>query len=214
MPHHQVEQNTDEWRLLRVGSLGASAVHEVVAKTKSGYSASRANKMAALIVERLTGRPQDTYQNAAMLAGIEREPQAREEYAFQEGVTVEPAGLWTHPKIKFTHASPDGLVGNDGLVEIKSPQHAAHLDVLLGNSVPDRYLIQMQWQLRCTDRQWCDFVSYNPDFPEGMKLWIKRVTRDDARIAALETEVIAFLKELDGKYKTLMDSFAAKGKAA
>lgn len=202
-----VIQGTDEWRAARCGSLGASSIHEVIAKTKTGWGASRANVMARIIAERLTGIPQDTYQSAAMLHGIETEPEARAAYCFRTDADVREVGLLLHPTIKGTHASPDGLAGDDGLVEIKCPQPAAHLDTLLSARVPDKYITQMQWQMRCCDRSWCDYVSYSPHFPESMRLWIKRVHRDDKMIAELEREVTAFLAELDEKVRALTEAY-------
>lgn len=190
-------QRSEEWLAARVGSLGASCLHEVVARTKSGYSTSRANRLAALLVERLTGQPQETYQNAAMLHGIETEPQARAAYAFEADVDVTEIGLIRHPKIAGTHASPDGLIGSDGLLEIKCPQPAGHLALLLGDPIPDKYIVQMLWQMACAERVWCDFVSFNPVFPPHLRLLVKRFHRDDERIGQLEKEVTAFLSELD-----------------
>lgn len=196
-------QGTEEWRQARAGSLGASAVHEAIAKTKSGYAASRANRMATMVIERLTGQPQDTYQNAAMLHGIETEPEARIAYEFWTNTSVEQIGLVKHPDIAGTHASPDGLVASEGLLEIKCPQPAQHLATLLGEPIPDKYLVQMLWQMRCCKRAWCDFVSYNPSFPENMRLHIQRVERDDARIKEIESEVVPFLREVDAKVAEL-----------
>lgn len=191
-----IKQGSPEWHLARAGSLGASAVHEVVAKTKSGWAASRASRMATMVIEKLTGLPLDTYQNAAMLAGIEREPEARRTYEFMANVSVEQVGLVRHPDIGDTHASPDGLVGADGLVEVKCPQPSQHLSTLLGEPIAGKYVIQMQWQMRCCNRAWADFVSFNPDFPPSMQIFIQRVARDDAAIKAIETDVIDFLNEL------------------
>lgn len=191
-----LEQGSEAWRAARCGSLGASVVHEAVARTKTGFGASRANRMATLVIEQLTGVPMDTYQNAAMLHGTETEPEARIAYEFYADVDVAQIGLALHPDIGGTHASPDGLVGIDGLLEIKCPQPAQHLSTLLGEPIADKYQIQMQWQMKCCDRAWCDFVSYSPAFPESMKLHVVRVPRDDARIAALEADVIDFLNEL------------------
>lgn len=196
-------QRSEEWLAARVGSLGASCLYEVVARTKTGYSASRAGRLAALLVERLTGQAQETYQNAAMLHGIETEPQARAAYAFEADVDVAEVGLIRHPKIVGTHASPDGLIGDDGLLEIKCPQPAAHLALLLGEPIPDKYLVQMLWQMACTERGWCDFVSYNPAFPAHLRLLVKRLHRDDERIGQLEKEVVAFLSELDAALRRL-----------
>lgn len=198
-----LEQGSPEWLAARCGSLGASAVHEAVARTKSGWGASRANCQTRLIVERLTGQPQDTYVNAAMQHGIDTEPEARAAYEFERDVDVELVGLVLHPELDGTHASPDGLVGADGMLEIKCPQPAAHLDFLLTGKVPDKYIIQMQWQMRCCDRQWCDFASYSPVFPETMRLRRIRVPRDDERIAALEKDVAVFLSELNTKLASL-----------
>lgn len=200
-------QGSAEWHQARCGSLGASCVHEVVAKTKTGFSASRANRMACLIVERLTGIPQDSYQNQAMLDGIEREPDARIAYEFYADAEVAQVGLVCHPTLDGTHASPDGLVGDDGLVEIKCPQPAAHLATLLGSPIPDKYVTQMLWQMRCADRAWCDFASYNPQFPEAMRLLVKRVYRDDKAIADIETLVSGFLIELEEKERKLRELY-------
>lgn len=208
-----LEQGSPEWKAARVGSLGASVVHEVVARTKSGWSASRANRMAALVIERLTGQAQDTYVNAAMLEGIEREPEARAAYQLETMTLVKRIGLVRHPSIQGTHASPDGLVGERGLLEIKCPQPAAHLEVLEGGGVPSKYVIQMQWQMRCADRQWCDFVSFNPAFPEHMRLFVERCARDDAQIAQLESQVQAFLTELESKTAGLIARYGSAPEA-
>lgn len=164
--------------------------------------------MAVLICERLTGVPQDTYQNAAMQHGIETEAEARAAYEFRTDAVVHEVGLVPHPSIQGTHASPDGLVGDDGLVEIKCPVSAAHIDALLGQGIPGKYQTQMLWQLACTGRQWCDFVSYDPRLPESMRLYVSRLKRDDKRIGELEHEVRMFLRELDAKLADLMTLYA------
>jgi len=179
----ELQQGSDAWRLARCGSLGASVLHEVVAKTKTGWGASRAGRLSTLVIERLTGVPQDTFQTAAMMAGTEREPEARSLYEFMTNSTVKQIGIALHPTIGGTHASPDGLVGDDGLVEFKCPQPAQHLATLLGEPIAGKYMTQMAWAMRCCDRAWCDFVSYNPDFPDSMQLFIQRVERDAKRIA-------------------------------
>jgi len=190
-------QRSPEWVAARLGSLGASAVHEVVARTKTGFAASRANRMAALILERLTGQPQAEYRSFAMDAGIEMEPEARAYYAFTKDTDVKEVGLIKHPTIQWTHASPDGLVGEDGGLEIKCPQPGEHLRTLLERTIPDKYMIQMQWGMACSGRQWWDYCSYNRHFPEHLRSFIQRVPRDDRRIKELEAAVIAFLGELD-----------------
>lgn len=204
-----VEQNSEEWRKARCGSLGASRLADAIAKTKTGWGASRANLMAEIVVERLTGIPTEGYQNAAMQWGHQYEPEARAAYEFKTDATVETIGIATHPSIKGAHASPDGIVGDDGLVEIKCPNSATHIETLLGASIAGRYATQMQWQMACTGRAWCDFISYDPRMPEAMRLYVKRVPRDDVMIATLENDVRDFIAELSGKVEALRKQYAA-----
>lgn len=203
-------QGSDEWKALRLGKVTASRVADVVARTKSGYSASRANYMAQLIAERLTGTVAEAYTNAAMQHGTECEPEARSAYEFYHGEYVEEIAFVPHPKIDQAGCSPDGLVGADGLVEIKCPNTATHLETLLGQAVPAKYETQMQFQMACTGRQWCDFVSYDPRMPENMRLFIKRLPRDDKRIAELESEIAAFLLEMAVKLSELNSLYGEK----
>lgn len=205
-----IVQGTDEWKALRLGKVTASRVSDVVAKTKSGYSAGRANYAAQLIAERLTGTVAESYTNAAMQHGTETEPEARAAYEFYQGVTVKEVAFVPHPKIDQAGCSPDGLVDDDGLVEIKCPQSATHLETLLGQAVPSKYETQMQFQMACTGRSYCDFVSYDPLMPENMRLFIKRVPRDDARIKELESEIAAFLLELAVKLSQLNSLYGDK----
>lgn len=193
-------QGTDEWRAARAGSLGASQVADAMARTKKGWGASRANVMALLLTERLTGQPTMGFVSAAMQWGTATEPDARVEYEFQKNVEVVEVGLIRHPKIKGTHASPDGLVGTDGLVEFKCPNTATHLDTLLYESVPGEYVTQCMWQMACLpDRTFCDFVSFDPRLPQRMRMFCRRIHRDDAAISQLETQVSIFLDELENK---------------
>lgn len=203
-------QGSAEWKRLRLGKVTASRVADLAAKTKSGYSASRANYMAQLIAERLTDTVADAYTNAAMQHGTETEPEARAAYEFYQGVTVEEVAFVPHPKIDQAGCSPDGLVDTDGLVEIKCPNTATHLETLLGQAVPAKYETQMQFQMACTGRQWCDFVSYDPRMPENMRLFIKRVKRDDRRIAELESEIAAFLLEMAVKLSELNNLYGER----
>jgi putative phage-type endonuclease len=210
----ELEQGTEAWRQARCGSLGASSIADALARIKTGWGASRANVLARLTVERLTGTPQDGYVNQAMLDGIAREPEARAAYQFERGVLVKTVGLVPHPAIKGSHASPDGYVSDDGLVEIKSPTHATHLETLLGAPIPQKYVYQCAWQLACTGRQWVDFTSYHPAFPESMRLHITRVYRDNKLIAELETQVREFLTELEVKLSTLAERYGMPEKEA
>jgi putative phage-type endonuclease len=189
-------QGSPEWSRIRLGKVTASRVADIVAKTKSGYSTSRANYAAQLIVERLTGTAQESFSSPAMQWGVDMEPEARAAYEYNRAANVELVGFVPHPIIADTGASPDGLVGTDGLIEIKAPLSATHIDTLLRRVVPGKYITQMQWQLACTGRQWCDFVSYDPRMPESMRFFCTRIDRDDAMIADLEREVIAFLNEV------------------
>ena len=210
----ELVQGTDQWRQARCGSLGASSLGDALARTKTGWGASRANVMARLTIERLTGVPQDGYQSQAMLTGIAREPEARAAYQFEKGVLVKQVGLIKHPSIAGTHASPDGEVADDGLIEIKAPNASTHLDTLLGAPIPQRYAYQIAWQLGCTGRSWCDFTSYHPDFPEAMQLHVTRVYRDDKLIADLEAQVREFLAELDAKIAVLASRYGMPAQEA
>lgn len=207
-------QGSQEWLAARAGSLGASRVADAIAKTKTGWGASRANLMAELIAERLTGQPAETFKNGAMQWGNDKEPDARAAYSFFADVDVTEIGIVRHPLIEGTHASPDGLVGDAGLVEIKCPNTATHIDMLLGQKVPAKYVTQMQWQMACTGRHWCDFVSFDPRMPEAMRLFVARVTRDETVIADLEREVSVFLAELAGKVAELRLLFSTEARAA
>lgn len=208
------DQGSIEWLAARVGKVTASRVADVIATTKTGYGASRANYMAELIAERLTGQPAERYTNAAMAHGTATEPEARDLYAFMVDAEVEQVGLVEHPTVADSGASPDGLVGDDGLVEIKCPNTATHIETLLGQTVPAKYVTQMQWQMACTGRQWCDFASYDPRLPESMRIFIQRVERDEEYIAWLETEVTKFLTELDEKVAALRAIYEPQREAA
>ena len=197
-----MEQRTEEWFAARCGKVTASRVADVIAKTKTGYSASRANYLADLVVERLTGKPAATFSNAAMEWGTEQEPAARAAYSAKTGILVEEVGFIDHPTVAMSGASPDGFA-EEGLVEIKCPNTSTMLEWILDGKVPSKHIPQLQWQMACTGRPWCDFVSYDPRLPERLQLLIVRVPRDDEYIAMLETEVTKFLAELDDKINQL-----------
>lgn len=204
----ELVQGTDAWRLARCGSLGASRVADAIARTKSGWGASRANLMAELLSERLTGVPAETYINAAMQRGTEKEPDARAAYEFRFNCDVQQIGLVRHPKIAGAHASPDGLVADTGMIEIKCPNTATHLETLLGGSIAGKYVTQAQWQMACCpERQWVDWVSFDDRLPEHMALFIQRIRRDNVMIADLERQVSEFLSELTDKEHRLRDLY-------
>lgn len=200
----EIEQRTDAWFEVRIGKVTASRVADVIAKTKSGYSASRDNYMAQLVCERLTGQKGESFTNAAMQHGTDTEPLARAAYEALKDVLVDEVGFVPHPTIEMAGASPDGLVGDDGLIEIKCPNTATHIDTMLNENVPTKYFTQMQFQMACTGRQWCDFVSFDNRLPQELQLFVKRVPRDDVYIRLIEAEIVQFLAELDEKINKLM----------
>ena len=198
-----MEQRSLEWFEARRGKVTGSRIADVMAKTKTGWGASRANYMAQLIAERLTGNIAESYSNSAMQWGTETEPRARDAYEFFHMVEVEEVAIVNHPRIAMSSCSPDGLVGEDGLVEIKCPNTATHIDTLLTGKIKSAYIKQMQWQMICTGRQWCDFVSFDPRMPINMQLFIKRVDSDKNAVAEMEDAVEEFLIELDAKITQL-----------
>jgi putative phage-type endonuclease len=198
------QANREAWLQARLGKVTASRVADVVAKTKTGYGASRDNYMAQLICERLTGKPTEGFSNAVMEWGTEQEPHARAAYSAKTGELVEEVGFIPHHDIPGSGASPDGFVG-EGLIEIKCPNTATHLEYVLSGKPPEKYVTQMQWQMAVTGAPWCDFVSYDPRLPEHLQLLIVRVPRDDKRIAELEAEVRKFLAELEEKLAKLKE---------
>ena len=200
----EIIQGTDEWFAARLGKVTASRVADVIAKTKTGYSTSRDNYMAQLVCERLTSQKGESFSNAAMQLGTDTEPKAREAYMAARFEIVTEVGFVNHQTIEDAGASPDGFVGDLGLIEIKCPNTATHIDTLLSQTVPSKYNTQMQWQMICTGRHWCDFVSFDPRLPTELQLFIKRVEYDPVFGAMLEKEVIGFLKELDNKIEQLM----------
>jgi putative phage-type endonuclease len=199
-----IEQRTDAWFEARIGKVTASRVADVLAKTKSGYSASRDNYMAQLVCERLTKQKAEGFTNAAMQHGTETEPLARLSYEVSQNVLVDEVGFIPHPTIEMSGASPDGLVNDDGLIEIKCPNTATHIETLLSETVPTKYYTQMQFQMACTGREWCDFVSFDNRLPPELQLFVKRVPRDDTYIRLMEAEIVQFLAELDDKINKLM----------
>lgn len=191
------DQGTDAWLMERCGKVTASRISDVMAKTKTGYSASRSNYMGQLAAERLTGVPRQSFTSAAMQWGTETEPQARAMYELETGNTVVETGFHDHPAIEGTGASPDGLVFDDGLVEIKCPNTDTHIETLRGGKIDRKYLLQMHWQMICTGRQWCDFVSFDPRMPMEMQLHVQRVEKDAELCEEITAEVTKFLSELN-----------------
>mgnify|MGYP000253540268 CR=1 FL=1 len=200
-----MEQGTPEWLAARAGKVTASRVSDVMmAKTTAGYQ----NYRSQLVCELLTGQPTETHTSAAMQHGTDTEPQARAMYTLTTGNMVQEVGFIPHPLISGAGASPDGLIGEYGLVEIKCPQPTEHIRTLTGGAIKKGYLLQMQWQMACTGREWCDFVSYSNDFPDELRMHVQRVNFDHDLVADLEKAVTAFCAEVQNLLETL------KGKAA
>lgn len=201
-----MQQGTEAWHLARLGRVTASRIADVLATVKSGEAAARANYRAELVAERLTGKRQESYSNAAMQWGTETEPLARVWYESEVGVVVQETGFVEHPTIAMSGASPDGLVADSGLVEIKCPNTQTHIETMLAKRVPPRYTPQIHWQMACTGREWCDFVSFDPRLPEQTQIFIKRVERDEKYIKdTLEPEVIRFLEEVEKTVEQLLN---------
>lgn len=194
---NEIKQGTDEWHQLRLGKITASRVSDVIAQIKSGESASKSEYRIELVCERLTGKATEGYTNAHMERGIELEPFARAAYEVKQGLFVEQVAFIDHPTIKNSGASPDGLVDKDGCIEIKCPMVKTHIKTILDKKAPTKYIPQMQWQMACTGRKWVDFVSYCPDLPENMQIFITKVERDNEYIAMLEDAVRVFDSEID-----------------
>lgn len=210
-------QGSPEWFAARAGKVTASRVADVIAKTKTGPSASRMNYAAQLVAERLTGTVEQSFTNAAMQWGTDKEPDARNAYSFRYDVDVDLVGFVDHFTIPMAGASPDGLIGDSGLVEIKCPNTATHIATLLDGKVPTKYFTQIQWQLDCCNAAWCDFVSYDPRLPHEMQLFVKRVPVDEEYIKMLRDEVLGFLDEVAATVNELQSlygkpaEFAIKG---
>ena len=192
-----IEQGSNEWFAMRAGKVTASRVADILATTRTGPSASRQNYLIELALQRSTGNIEPSYTNAAMEWGTQTEPQARAAYEVETGNFVDQVAFIDHPTIAWFGCSPDGLVGDDGLIEIKCPNSATHWEYFKAKKPPQKYVIQMQTQLAVTGRKWCDFVSFDPRMPERSQLLVVRVDRDEAFIAELEEKVKQFLSEVE-----------------
>jgi putative phage-type endonuclease len=200
-----VQQGSAEWFNARCGCVTASRVADVMAKLKNGKpAAARENYKLELLQEIWTGQAVEHFVTPAMDRGIQGEPLARTAYEMRHGIEVQRIGYVYHPGIRRSGASPDGLVGDSGLLEIKVPRITTHIGYLLAEEVPDEYKPQMLWQMACTDREWCDFVSYAPELPEGRDLFEVRFHRDEKAIADMEREVEQFISEVNALAEKLL----------
>ena len=200
----EIEQRTDDWFAARLGKVTASSLYKVLAKTKTGYGADRGNYMTQLVLERVTGNKAESYTNASMQWGIDQEPFARAAYEASRGVMVDEVGFIPHPAIEAAGASPDGLLDDgEGMIEIKCPESKGMIETLLTQKVPQNYYTQMQFQMACAGRSYCQYVVFDPRMPPKAQLFVKRVDRDDKYIAEIETEIVKFLAEVDAQVQQL-----------
>lgn len=195
-----IQQGTEEWHQERLGKVTASRINDVMmGSAKAGYQ----NYRAQLVCERLTEKPTETFKSAAMQQGNDLEPQARAVYTLETGRSVAEVGFMPHPSLANAGASPDGLIGSDGMVQIKCPEPKTHIKFLMGGTIPQMYRYQVQWEMACTGRKWSDFASFNSDLPDEMRLFIKRFERDDELIADMETRAAGFLADVESQIKAL-----------
>lgn len=194
-------QRSDDWHAKRCGKVTASRIKDMNAVPKKGkqYNA----LTLTILSERITGVQEESKPNTLMQWGIDQEPFAVIAYENETGAFVLDVGLVDHPAIKMSGASPDGLVGKEGQLEIKCPSTTTHLNTILAQEVPAEHIPQITWQLACTRREWCDFVSYDPRLPEHLQLFIKRVFAKDLDIAGVELQVIAFNRVVDSAMSQL-----------
>ena len=192
-----IEQGSPEWFALRAGKVTASRVADILAKTKTGPSASRQNYLIELALQRTTGIIQESYTNAAMEWGTQTEPQARVAYEVNTNNFVDQVAFIDHPNIAWFGCSPDGLVSDRGLVEIKCPNSATHWEYFKSKEPPKKYFIQMQAQMAVSGWDWCDFISFDPRMPDRTQLLIVQVPRDPEFILFMEAEIKQFLSEVE-----------------
>jgi putative phage-type endonuclease len=197
-----MEQRTEQWFQDRLGHATGSRAADILAgkdtQARKGY-------LTQLVTERLTGRAQDSFVNADMQRGIDVEPLAKAAYQLSYELT-DDVGFVKHPMIRWFGASPDALVGSDGLVEIKCPRSTTHLDYIQSGKPPAKYVPQMMAQISCTGRKWVDFVSFDDRFPEHLRLFVVRFQPTQEEIAKFESKVKEFLTEVDNLMEKLCPS--------
>ena len=204
-----IEQGSPEWFQKRYGNASASRIKDIIAKTKSGYSASRDNYLTELVLERF-GVFKEPFTTKSIEWGLEQEPFARARHEAEQNIFVEQCGYILHPTIAKSGASPDGLIGNEGVLEIKCPDTKTHFEYLIAEKVPAAYIPQMTWQIICTGRKWADFVSYDSRAPQGLDYFYIRYTPEEGYMLQLEEEVKTFLKEVDEKFIQLSEKLKGK----
>jgi putative phage-type endonuclease len=203
-----MEQRSPEWFAERKGKVTASRIKDILATIRNGnWAAARKHYAAQLVAERLNDKPPEPFTNEYIEWGIAQEPLAREAYTKVTGNEVQDVGFINHPAIELAGASPDGLIGDEGCLEIKCPTTATHIETLLADEIPEQHKLQMIWQMLCAKRAWCDFVSFDPRLPEDMQLFVKRFHLDVAEAYNIEKEVRVFLAEVDTILNALQEKF-------
>lgn len=193
-----MEQRSEEWYAARLGDIGCSRLGDVCAKGRNGEpSSTRRNYMSELLCERLTGKRADHWTSPEMQWGIDNEPLARAMYEARTGAWVVEDGGRPHPTIKGWGCSPDGLIDDDGGLEIKCPNTATHLATVLDGKINRDYILQMAGGCIIYDRAYWDFVSFDPRLPDPINLFIRRFPREELPCSEVEAEVVKFLAELD-----------------
>lgn len=207
-PTESIPQRTEAWFEARLGKLGASKVKDAIDFLKNGKpSQKRQDLLLTIVAERLTGQVADNFTTKEMQWGTDTEPFARAAYEDRTGNKVDETGWRLHPTLEGTGASPDGLIGADGLLEIKCPRTTTHLRWMQAGEVPEDHQAQMLWQMACTGRSWCDFVSYDPRIPGNAAFFCIRFHRDEKKIQELEQLVAQFLNEVDEAMGVFSDAF-------
>lgn len=208
MTDPEVKQGSDEWHQMRLGKVTASRIQDVMATIASGKpAATRAKYMAELVAERMTGKPYQGFRSRSMDRGNEVEDQARATYEMLTGNRVHEVSFVPHPVIPMAGASPDGLIGCEGGLELKCPDTHTHLATLTGATIERGYRFQMDFGMACTGAEWWDFVSFDPRLPDHLAIYRKRFVRDELRIVAIEREIRKFLAETDQLIETLNQQF-------
>lgn len=195
-----IEQRTDEWHKQRAGRITGSRFADAMAMDKRNplkSTESRNKYLREIVAEIISGEPPAEIDSRPLAWGRDAEPIARSEYEDETGNIVKDAGFTLHPQYDFVGASPDGLVGADGIIEIKCPySREVHVRTMLEGDMPSEHMAQVQGVMWVTGRQWCDFISYRPDFPEEARMFVKRIERDDAYIADMEQKLLRFWEEV------------------
>ena len=205
-----VIQGSEKWQALRIGKIGGSRIADLLTEGRSGgESLTRRKYKNELIRERLTLKKLDTWKSPAMQRGIDLEPLARSWYEVKHNVFVDQVAIVKHPTIQDAQCSPDGIIFADKpyLIEIKVPSPENHLDnILTGGKQLEQYIDQAMWQLACMpEMEFCDIVSFDPEMPDHLKGFVKRIYRDDEYIKTMEDKVILFLQEIETTVNNLKE---------